>query len=151
MEDYPRNPEMVTQEERLMAAFAHIAAIIPNIGVIAPILIWVMQKDKSAYVRFQSLQALFYQLGMILVWIIGFGCYFVSIFSTVGISGVVTNGQGGPTPGFEWMMVGPFAVFGLVLCLIFLYIIYAIIAAIMTFQGKDFRYILIGNLAERAN
>jgi uncharacterized Tic20 family protein len=63
-----------------MAALAHIAAIVPFMGVIAPIIIWATQKDKSEYVAFQSLQAVAYQLVMILAWFVGMGCYMLSSF-----------------------------------------------------------------------
>ncbi len=71
-----------TQDERVMAALAHISAILPFMGVTPPIVIWVTQKGKSKYVAFQALQALAYQLSMIVVWFIGGGCYFCSLLTT---------------------------------------------------------------------
>jgi uncharacterized Tic20 family protein len=69
-----------TQDERVMAALAHISALLPMMGVVAPIIIWVTQKGKSKFVAFQSLQALAYQLSMILAWFVGMGCYMFSFF-----------------------------------------------------------------------
>ncbi len=63
-----------TQDERIMAALSHASAIIPMMGVIAPIVIWATQKDKSSYVVFQALQAIVYQLCMVIAMIIGNGC-----------------------------------------------------------------------------
>jgi uncharacterized Tic20 family protein len=50
------------QNDKIMAALAHISALLPLMGVIAPIVIWATQKDKSEYVAFQALQAVVYQL-----------------------------------------------------------------------------------------
>jgi uncharacterized Tic20 family protein len=54
-----------TQDERVMAALSHASALLPMMVIIAPIIIWVTQKEKSQYVAFQSLQAIAYQLSMI--------------------------------------------------------------------------------------
>lgn len=92
-----------TQDERVMAALAHASALLPLMGVIAPIVIWVSQKEKSKYVAFQALQALAYQLGMILAWFVGMGCYMLSFFGTfLGIPlSSSTNSSQSPVP-FSW-------------------------------------------------
>ncbi len=72
-----------SQNDKIMAALAHISAVLPLIGVIAPTIIWATQKDKSEYVAFQALQAVAYQLVMILAWFIGMGCYMISAFLTI--------------------------------------------------------------------
>src|SRR5512147_3094320 len=69
------------QDERVMAALSHVSALLPMIGVIAPIVIWATQKEKSQYVAFQALQAIAYQLSMVAAWFIGMGCYMCSIIS----------------------------------------------------------------------
>jgi uncharacterized Tic20 family protein len=78
--DAKKNLPIPTQDERIMAALAHASALLPMMGVIAPIIIWVTQKEKSQYVAFQSLQALAYQLSMIVAWFVGMGCYLLSFF-----------------------------------------------------------------------
>ena len=35
-----------TQNDKIMAALAHVSALLPMMGVIAPIIIWAIQKDK---------------------------------------------------------------------------------------------------------
>jgi uncharacterized Tic20 family protein len=60
-----------TQDERVMAALAQISVLVPFLGVVAPIVIWVTQKDKSRYVAFQSLQAVAFQLTMVFAWFLG--------------------------------------------------------------------------------
>ena len=136
-----------TQDERIMAALSHVSALMPFMGVIAPIVIWVTQKDKSRYVAFQSLQALAYQLSMIAAYFIGMGCYmfsFLGTFFTIPFS----PDSSSLSPLFALGFIIPFLVFGVIFIGGFFFIVYGIFGAIMAFQGKPFRYILIGKRVE---
>lgn len=139
------------QNDKIMAALAHVSAILPFMGVIAPIVIWVTQKDKSEYVAFQALQAVVYQLLMILAWFVGMGCYMLSFFTMfLGIPFAGEGGQVDPSiaPLFAFAFVVPFIIFGAIFVGGALFVIYGLIAAIQVFLGKDFRYIFIGNRLE---
>lgn len=137
-----------TQDERVMAALSHISTLLPMVGVIAPIVIWITQKDKSKYVAFQALQALAYQLTMILAWFIGMGCYMFSFFGTFFTIPFSDSSQSA-SPLFALGFIIPFLVFGAIFIGGFFFIIYGIVGAVMAFQGKPFRYIIIGNRIER--
>ena len=137
-----------SQNDKIMAALAHISALLPFMGVIAPIIIWATQKDKSEYVAFQALQAVAYQLVMILAWFVGMGCYMLSFFTMfLGIPFAGANGEVDPSvsPIFMVGALFPFLIFGAIFLGGALFIIYGLIGAIQVFQGKDFRYIFIGN------
>jgi len=54
--------ENINSDDKLMSLIAHLVIIIPNIGLIAPIVIWVTHKDKSKFVRYNAIQAIFFQL-----------------------------------------------------------------------------------------
>jgi uncharacterized protein len=140
-----------SQNDKIMAALAHVSAILPFMGVITPIVIWATQKDKSEYVAFQALQAVVYQLLMILAWFVGMGCYMLSFFTMfLGIP-FAEGGQVDPSIA-PWFAVGfmiPFIIFGAIFVGGALFVIYGLIAAIQVFQGKDFRYIFIGNRLEK--
>jgi uncharacterized Tic20 family protein len=135
-----------SQNDKIMAALGHISVLLPLIGLMAPIIIWVTQKEKSKYVSFQALQAIAYQLVMIFAYFIGMGCYMISFFSTF-----LTIPFAGETPApsaSPWVMVGfmiPFLVFGAIFIGGAIFILYGIVAAVVTLQGKDFRYFIIGN------
>ena len=137
------------QNDKIMAALAHVSTLLPFIGVIAPIVIWVTQKDKSEYVAFQALQAIVYQLLMILSWFVGMGCYMLSVFGTFFTIpfAEANGGQVDPAvaPVFMLGFMIPFIIFGAIFLGGALFVIYGLIAAIQVFQGKDFRYIIIGN------
>jgi uncharacterized Tic20 family protein len=135
------------QNDKIMAALAHVSAIMPFLGVIAPIVIWVTQKEKSEYVAFQALQAIVYQLLMIFAWFVGMGCYmlsFFSIFLTIPFAGSGSDIDPSATPFFMLGFFVPFIIFGAIFIGGAIFIIYGMVGAIMTFQGKDFHYVVIG-------
>jgi uncharacterized Tic20 family protein len=129
-----------TQNDRIMAALGHATAIIPMMGVIAPIVIWATQKDKSEYVAFQALQAVAYQFIMILWWFAGMALYMGSFFLTF-----LTIPLSGGSQGFPVFFAIPFLVMGMMLFGMLLFVIYGLAAAVMVLQGKDFLYIIIGS------
>lgn len=137
-----------TQNDKIMAALAHVSALLPLMGVIAPIIIWATQKDKSEFVAFQALQAIAYQLLMILAWFVGMGCYMLSFFSTFLILPFAGSED---TPGSPLFVLGfliPFLIFGLIFIGGGLFIVYGVVGAIMALQGKNFRYAIMGKRLE---
>ena len=141
-----------TQDERVMAALAQVTIILPFLGVVAPIFIWVTQKDKSKYVSFQSLQAVAYQLTLIMFYFGGMACYmcsFVGMFLGTIPLGATENPNPLAMGLFGLSFVLPFVVFAGLFVGMFVYIVYGIVAAVMVIQGKDFRYIFIGSRLER--
>ena len=140
-----------TQDDRIMAALAHIGALLPMMGLVAPIVVWVTQKDKSKFVHFQALQALIFQLTMVLLYFLSMGCYMLSFFGMF-FTIPFTESAGSsaePDPLFFVSFFIPFVVMGVMTLGGLVFIIYGIIAAIMTGQGKDFRYLLVGKWTER--
>lgn len=135
-----------TQDERIMGALPHISVLIPYIGVIVPIMIWVTQKDKSRFVYLQALQAAAYQLVLFVATLLGWGCYILSFVLLIPTMVFIQ-------PGSEWPALAvtfiPFCVLGLIGLGWLFFLIYGIVAAIQVFQGKDFRYIVIGDQVER--
>ena len=139
-----------TQNDRIMAALAHVTVILPMMGVIAPIVIWVTQKEKSESIAFQALQAVVYQLTLILIGFVGMACYMCSFF---GIFIFMIPFSTGDAPnGFPIEALGVFFPFLIMAALMFvglIYIIYGLVGAVQVLRGKDFRYILIGRWLER--
>ncbi len=134
-----------------MAALSHVSALLPLMGVLAPIVIWVTQKEKSKYVAFQSLQALAYQLVMVAAWFVGMGCYMLSFFGTFltipFMSSAGNSASIDRTFGLAFLV--PFLIFGAIFIGGFLFIVYGVIGAIMAFRGKPFRYVILGERVER--
>jgi hypothetical protein len=115
-----------------MAAIAHTAIF----AVILPLVIWLMQKEKSKYAAFQALQAAIYQLvvivGIVLLWIVGMIVVMVLSAVSAGIGGLLI---------FPMMLLFP--VLGLAAW------VYGLYGAYMCYQGKDFKYVLIGNMLKK--
>ena len=141
-----------TQDERVMAALAQVSIILPFFGVVVPIFIWVTQKDKSKFVSFQSLQAVAFQLTLILFYFGGMPCYMCSFFGMF-LGTIPLSATENPNPLaiglFGLSFAFPFVIFAGLFVGMFVFIIYGIVATVMVVQGKDFRYVLLGNRLER--
>jgi uncharacterized Tic20 family protein len=134
------------QNDKIMAALGHISVLLPLIGLIAPIIIWTTQKEKSKYISFQVLQAIAYQLVMIFLYFVAMGCYMISFFATFLTIPLAGDGAN-PSSGVIGMLgfLIPFFIFGLIFIGGGLFILYGIVGAVFTIQGKDFRYFIIGD------
>jgi uncharacterized Tic20 family protein len=150
----------LTQDERTMAALAHASVVLTFVialgsgglggllGVLVPLLIWLTYKEKSAYVSFQALQATVFQAVSILVMVIVVAVSIVLIVAGWTISGALTAVLIG-------LCLMPFAVLITVVLALLVLILplaqlgYGLYAAYETYQGRDFRYWLIGETLEK--
>ena len=88
------------------------------------------------------------KLAMILAWFVGMGCYMLSFFSTfLAIPFSASGSEFDPTvsPFFMLGFFIPFIILGVLFLGGAIFIIYGLVGAVLTFQGKDFRYFVIGN------
>ena len=128
-----------------MASIAHASVIVFGPGILIGILIWLTQKEKSSYASYQGLQAAVYQLiGMIVImamWLI-WGIFYA--LTWIPIIQDMEKFEDAPPPIF-WIglasMIVPFLV-------MFLWAIYGFWGALRTFQGRDFRYAILGKLLQ---
>jgi uncharacterized Tic20 family protein len=122
----------VSHDERLLSAASHSAALLPVVGFLVPLHIWLTQRDWSKFVQFHALQALVYQMGVpsflaVLYWLI-----FVGVF----------GGLGGEFLG-AWLALR------CALVLIFaaiwvLYVVWGLSGAVRILAGRDFFYPILG-------
>jgi len=142
-----------TQDERVTADLAHATAILPVMGVLAGVVIWATQKEKSRYVAFHALQATVYHIVMILASFLAGICYMCSIFAfplTLPFSVSTSDSTTGDvSPLFFLPMLIPFTVIGLAGLLWLGFVVYGLVGAANSLQGKDFRYLVIGKRLER--
>ena len=132
MQQTPPLP-LTPEEERQWAMIAHLGVLVNLVsgflGPVVPLGIYMVYKDRSRYVAYQSLQALIFQL----IWWVG----------------------GGVLAGIAWAITGALSavVVGL-LCIPFACIIsamplvalgYGVYGGIQTSQGQDFKYWLVGD------
>jgi uncharacterized Tic20 family protein len=148
--------ELPSQDDRIMAALAHVSVLLPFTGLLAPIIIWATQKNKSPYVRFQALQAVAFQITLIVAWFAGGACYMCSAFGTFPLMVLAAPSSSTPPQatvplvGFSLLAIFlPFVVFGLAALVGIAFLVYGLIAAVLTLQGKPFKYVILGRRIER--
>jgi uncharacterized Tic20 family protein len=131
----------LTSEEKLLALFSHLSIFMG--GIALPIIFWAINRDKSKFVSFHALQALFFHLAYVVVLV------FVIIFMIFGGAGIgmlsaIGAHSHNSTPVF-------FIIFIIALyCFMFLYIFgcmgYAIYIGIKAYNGEFKKYPIIGNI-----
>ncbi|MCK4828197.1 DUF4870 domain-containing protein [bacterium] len=141
-----RQPGTYTSEEKLFALLSHLSIFIG--GILLPIIFWATQRDKSKFVAFNALQAIFYQLSYItLTMIILIVFLFAYVFLGVG-AGIFFIGE---SPDFA-PLISVLIMIGLVICYAVIFVIilgfmgYAIFMGIKSYQGELRTYPIIGNI-----
>ena len=130
-----------TSDEKLLAGLSHLSII--AFSIIAPFIIWLIQRQKSQYVAFHALQSLFYHLATTVVSVV-LACAFIFVFFRAIASGTANEGMA------IFADLAILAIFVLMTLVAVALTIYGIVGAVMAFQGKPFRYILAGRWAARA-
>lgn len=134
-------------EDKLIAAICHLSGLIFMFGAITPLVIWVTQKDRSETIRFHALQTIAVQTAVILLYMLGMGCYMLSIFAFIPFSAMMVETSS--TPEASPLIFIPIAIIILIFGIMCLagpaYLIMIVVAAVRTLQGHDFRYPLIGS------
>jgi uncharacterized Tic20 family protein len=139
-----QNPNTFSPDERTWATLAHASALL-NIfsgmgGLIAALVIWLTQREKSAWVAFHALQSLIFQTAVTaitvlvvgVVWVVGF----IVSFATVGFGTIVA---------VPVMILVFFAGFAMIAAGIG----YSLYGAYQLNQGRDFRYKWIGDWVQQ--
>ncbi len=123
-----------------MAALSHF------FGIIAVLIVWATQKDKSRFVRFQSLQAMAFDMVFIVLYMLLMFCAMSVVFVTIIAGGWLTTQSAPPDnlfPALELGMLAPWGTFACIMPLVLVVMLVRIIAAVSVATGHDFRYPLI--------
>lgn len=128
-----QDPPLQPSEERTLSLFAHLGIFlnlfVPMLGLVVPGVIYLAYRHRSKYVAYQSLQALVFQA----VFVVGAGALAGVAWAAGAILTLVLVG----------LCIFPFA---LLLSLVPIAAgIYAIFAAIDTYNGRDFKYWMVGD------
>ncbi|MCX7977259.1 MAG: DUF4870 domain-containing protein, partial [Bellilinea sp.] len=107
----------LSSDERWLAALAHAGILIPTLGFAVPLIVWITQREKSAFLRFQALQALTYQLLLAAVWVVlgALSGFFIGALALIS-AGIALAAQT-ETP-FILVSGSQFLVVGVLLCLL---------------------------------
>ena len=137
-----------SSDERLWAALAHFSAVLFGWGLVAPLIIWTVQRGKSAYIRYQSLQALGYQVTMAAVWLLMGILLPILMFILIFVLLMIEEAAGtGSDELFSAFM--PLIMFGAIFGAFGLYMALGIVGAIACLLGRNFHYPLLGGWLER--
>lgn len=156
-----------TQDDRILAALAHASVILPFWGLIGAIVVWATQREKSRFVGFQALQAVAYQLVLILGIFLGGGCYLCSFLGTflgtfllmpIGVLAAESLSAPNVAEGLLAIVITfitllatffPFCIMGIFILAGAVCVLYGLYGAMRVLQGHDFRYVLTGRWLER--
>jgi uncharacterized Tic20 family protein len=122
----PTEP-MSAQEETTWSVVAHLSALAGLVGLMpfGALLVWLLYKDRSPRVRFHALQALWYQVAWIVIWVVA---------SVLGLILTIV------TLGFGLILVLPAA-----LLLWLAPMAHGCYAAYRVNQGEEYRYPFIAD------
>jgi hypothetical protein len=108
-------------------------------------------------VRFQAIQAVAFDAVFIVILMIGFGCFFVMLFGgtllgTVGIGAAASSDDpsGAALGAFSGLFfIIPFAAQCVMFAVMGVFFVGRLIAAVNAFQGRNFRYPILGERLEK--
>ena len=137
MENPSTDPRVIVplspQDERTWSMLAHLSILVNLfsgfLGPIAALVIYLVFKDRSRYVAYQSLQSFIFQL----VWWVGGGMLVAAVWAVTGVLSAILIG----------LLCIPFAM--LISLVPLAALVYGIVGGAQTSQGQDFRYWLIGD------
>jgi uncharacterized Tic20 family protein len=135
METNPSGEMLSPADERMWAMLAHLSVLANLItgflGPVIALIIYLVYKDRSRFVAYQSMQAFLFQL----VWWVGGGILTGIAFTVAGVLSAVLVG----------LLCLPFACLTALIPIAAL--VYGVVGAVQSSQGQDFRYWLIGDWA----
>ena len=135
------------KEDRIIAAVSHSTCVLLFWGIVTPVVAWITQHERSAYVRFQSMQAAVYQAIGLLAYFGVMGLYVISMLGFMGMA--MTLQSSSSSPSGEWVVAGmiPMLCVGTGVAVVLpLYHLFGFLGTLGTLRGKDFRYPILGNI-----
>ena len=134
------------RDERTMAGLAHASIAIFGMGIIASVVLWATEKERSRYVAYQALQATVYHIVGFCIFIVSMACWLLLYFASF-IPLLISATQGSDEVPLVFilamlLMVVPLAFMGL-------WVVGGLWGAVRALQGREFRYLAIGDRVER--
>ena len=142
----------VSQNEKVLAGLAHGSILLGLFsnglgGIVAALVIWLIQKEKSAYVAAQALQALVYQALTFLITMLAWCCWGV-LWMALLLPPILADPaayENAVPPGM-WtgliLIIVPLVIWGIT-------ILYGLWGAARCLGGHDFRYAVIGRWLDK--
>lgn len=137
------NGYLVSESDKTMAGLCHLSHFF--LPVIFPLIVWLAMRSTHPYASSQGRQAFIFQLFFIVIAIgavVGFDAYMFSTFASMSSQ----TASSAPTTfdfAFFPVLLGLYAVMGIVGIVT---LVYSIVGAVQSFQGRPFHYPLLGGL-----
>lgn len=134
-------------EARLLAALSHASVMLQGLGLITGVVVYFNQREKDRFAAFQALQAAVYQafalVAVIGSWILWTIFYVISLIPLMSM----TESSAEAPPPLFWA-----GLFSMLIPLIIMLVfgLYGLIGAWATWQGRDFRYPILGPWLEKS-
>lgn len=137
--------EELTSDEKLMAMLSHMSILFG--GIILPIILWATQKDKSKFVKYHSLQAIFFHIAYVAILVVVIvALILVALISGAGF-GALSKGHHSNDAALSVMMIILIIVFyGAIFASIFGAMAYEIYLAIKSYHGSYIKIPIIGKI-----
>jgi uncharacterized membrane protein len=147
----------VSQDDRLMAGLSHI------FGLIVALIFWATQRERK-FVAFQAMQAIVFDVVVMVTFAVIGGCAFCAMFGGIGLMfpasfGLAAAGQGqGDASGplaVVFMLITlvaallPFAIMVVLMLVALSVFALRLYAGVSVISGQDFRYPILGAWLER--
>ena len=140
-----------TKDETVLAGLAHGSVLLGLFtsgvgGIVAALVIWVTQKEKSPYAAAQALQSMVYQAVTFVIMMIGWCCWTALYLALIFVPLISNPGayEAAPPAGLWWglaLMLVPLGMWGLI-------ILYGLYGAARCLRGHEFRDAIIGRWLE---
>ena len=126
-------------EEKLFGLFSHLSIFFG--GIIIPIIFWAINKDKSKFVTFHSLQALFFHLLYVAVIFV-----FVFIIVIAGLALGFFSASHHSATGAPIFVIGIILFYGFLFITILGVMAYSIYMGIKAYHGELRKYPIVGSI-----
>lgn len=128
-----------SSEERILALFSHLSIFMG--GIVLPIIFWAINRDKSRFVRYHAMQAVFFHIAFIVLII---ALVIIMVVFSIGM-GIISAGTfAAGKNGSAFIFVALFVFYALLFLAIFLFIGYGIYVGVKSYKGELTRYPVIG-------
>lgn len=135
-----QNTSTISNDEKLISLLSHFSIFFGSL--IVPIVLWAVFKNKSQYIRFQSLQTIFFQLSYTVSIVI-----IVIIFAGLGIvGGVITSGDLAAKESPVYFIIPFLIMYGLIILSTIAVLAYSTYMGVKAYQGEIKKYIIVGNI-----
>lgn len=140
-----------TREDRWVAAAGHFSVLIALWGLLAPVTAWIMQGKRSAWLKFQSAQAIALHASVLLLGAAAGTLYFFGFIVFIALTGLAGDSAMSSSTGLIALLVlfGSMGIALLIFLLVPLFHIMGQWAGYRVLKGDDYRYPMLGKLVEK--